>query len=291
MKFLGKFLKTIFRLTAPKTLKLIQTKSLESVLINSVHLLDPAMVTEIRQFIIAKQTSEGGFADRGGKTDLYYSLFGFFVAESLDITEVKEPFKKFIKHIADQGNLTGVHLFCAAILYAKIFGIDAKSQNLKRQILLMLSKSTADHQEYISFLAILALYYLEDYPAVWKMINKYKAIGFEKEVPCPVMAAKVIMMEISGRHQPESIDQLLSFYRNRGGFVALKKTSTEDLLSTAVALYAMHFQEADLRLIKPDCLAFVDGLYEGGGFLATKFDILPDTEYTFYGLLALGSLC
>ena len=29
----------------------------------------------------------------------------------------------------------------------------------------------------------------------------------------------------------------------------------------------------------------------GGGFLATKFDILPDTEYTFYGLLALGSLC
>ena len=64
----------------------------------------------------------------------------------------------------------------------------------------------------------------------------------------------------------------------------------EDLLSTAVALYALHFLDADIRIMKPDCLIFIDDLYDNGGFRATKYDSVTDVEYTFYGLLALGSM-
>jgi len=82
----------------------------------------------------------------------------------------------------------------------------------------------------------------------------------------------------------------MSFYRGKGGFAALHQTPTEDLLSTAVALYALHFTDSDTRLIKPDCLGYVDSLFRDGGFRSTESDVEIDIEYTFYGLLALGSL-
>lgn len=82
----------------------------------------------------------------------------------------------------------------------------------------------------------------------------------------------------------------MSFYREKGGFTALQNTPTEDLLSTAVALYALNYTDSDIRLIKPDCLAYVDSLFHDGGFRSTEPDVEIDIEYTFYGLLALGSL-
>jgi hypothetical protein len=55
-------------------------------------------------------------------------------------------------------------------------------------------------------------------------------------------------------------------------------------------LYALNFAKCDLRVIKPNAIAFVDSLYNEGGFVATAFDMESDIEYTFYGLLALASL-
>jgi hypothetical protein len=63
-----------------------------------------------------------------------------------------------------------------------------------------------------------------------------------------------------------------------------------DLLSTGVALYALRFVKHDLRIMKPECLEYVDSLYANGGFCATVLDPGADVEYTFYGLLALGAL-
>lgn len=290
MKFWAKFLRTLYKLAAPRTLQKIQAKSMESVLKNSIFMLDPEMVKEIRSFIHGKQTPEGGFADRAGKCDIYYSLFGYLVAEALNLTQVNEPLKKYVKNCLEETNLTGVNLFCGAILYAKLFGIDTTSQKLKKQISDVIRVKAKEHHEYTSFLGILALYYLEDFVGVWRISNRYKPFSLERELPCPVLAAIAILMEASGKQKPELKDRLLSFYRNRGGFAALQKAPTEDLLSTAVALYALNFLDADLRLIKPDSMVFIDDLYSNGGFLATKYDIKPDVEYTFYGLLGLGSL-
>jgi prenyltransferase beta subunit len=93
-----------------------------------------------------------------------------------------------------------------------------------------------------------------------------------------------------GRKDTLLTDKLYSFYRHKGGFSALNRAPTEDLLSTGVALYALHFIEADTRMIKPECLSYIDSLYENGGFRSSYAERETDMEYTFYGLLGLGSL-
>jgi len=63
-----------------------------------------------------------------------------------------------------------------------------------------------------------------------------------------------------------------------------------DLLSTAVALYALRLASVELGDLREACLDFVDSLWSPGGFHGCVADRTPDCEYTFYGLLALGSL-
>jgi hypothetical protein len=63
------------------------------------------------------------------------------------------------------------------------------------------------------------------------------------------------------------------------------------LLSTAVALHALSGLEVDCDKLKDSCLDFIDTLWvnEGSFYGHWQEDVL-DTEYTFYGLLALGHL-
>ena len=111
MKFWVKFSRTIFKLAARSQLKKIHPKLLEPVLMNSVSMLDDGMILEMKSFILSQQTVEGGFADRAGKCDLYYSLFGYFIAESLSVTGVNESLKNYISVTVAAGNLTGVYRY------------------------------------------------------------------------------------------------------------------------------------------------------------------------------------
>lgn len=289
MRFWERFSRNIFKLVVQPQLKKVQPKLIEQVLTKSILMLDPEMIVEIRSFIVSKQTAQGGFADRGGKCDLYYTLFGYYIADSFSVTEVMEPLKKYVATVTST-DLSGVYLYCGAILYAKLLGLDATSEKLRKQIVADLNKSGSKQPEYAGFLGILALYYLEDYPNIQRVVNQYKRSVSLSGHPCSVVAATAVLYGMAGNRQPEAVDMLKSFYRESGGFAALHKAPSEDLLSTGVVLYALHFLDADLRLIKPGCLTFVDDLYDNGGFRATPFDSVTDVEYTFYGLLALGSM-
>jgi hypothetical protein len=291
MKFWERFSKIIYKLAAQPQLKKVRPKLIESVLSKSTSMLNPEMTIEIRSFLVSQQTIQGGFADRGGKCDLYYSLFGYYIAEALSVKEVMEPLRKFVASTVELNNQTGVYRYCSAILYAKLIGIDATTEKLRKQIVADLIKTDSKQPEYAGFLGILALYYLEDYMNIQRVVKKYKrSISLLDGHPCPVVAATAVLLGMAGNLQTEAVDRLKSFYRNNGGFAALQHAPSEDMLSTGVALYALHFLDADLRLIKPDCLTFVDDLYDQGGFRATFDDPVPDIEYTFYGLLALGSM-
>ena len=61
-------------------------------------------------------------------------------------------------------------------------------------------------------------------------------------------------------------------------------------LSTAVALFVLRETAYDMRMITPVCLDFVQQNYDDGAFLSGDGDATRDLEYTFYGLLALGTL-
>jgi len=162
---------------------------------------------------------------------------------------------------------------------------------LRKQIVADLIKKELKQPEYSGFMGILALYYLEDYYNIQRAVNQFKRSFYKiGHLPCPVVAATTLLLGMAGNRHPEITDLLKTFYRKNGGFAALHHAPSEDLLSTGVALYALHFLDADLRLIKPDCLNFVDNLYDNGGFRSTSSDSTTDVEYTFYGLLALGSM-
>lgn len=315
MKLWERFLRIIYRIAAKPFLKKYQAKSLESVLQKSLTVLDESALADVKNRVISFFNNDGGFADRGGKSDLYYSLFGCFVAEALSLEEIKPQLKEFVKDKIKDPSLSGVNLFCGAILYSKLHGFDSTTVRLRQKVEIELMRN--DNSEYFYFIGLLTLYYLQDYRLILKLKKRIKALNSKKDSACSLAAAEIVIKGVLRKpntisfqtflHKQESINSksldsrlrgnngksenyLLSFYRGKGGFAAIQKAPIEDLLSTAVALYALNFIDADIKSIKPDCLGYVDGLYLNGGFRATELDVDIDIEYTFYGLLALGAL-
>jgi hypothetical protein len=282
MRFLETFSKSIFKLVAGRSLQKIRTNSIESVLEKSVLMLDPSTLDEMRAFVLNSQTSTGGFADRGGKCDIYYSLFGCYIAEALGIHEVFPSLKHYVKNIALANNLKGIQRKSAAILYAKLNGSGTVPPVLQRPDNLQAT--------YSDFINLLAYYYTEDYLSLFKVQRRLKTIETANDKPCSVTAAHLILHDCFRMPIKELENRLNEFYRGNGSFAALRRATSGDLLSTGVALYGLRFVNSDITMIKPDCLSYIDSLYSEGGFCATVSDPDRDVEYTFYGLLALGAL-
>lgn len=253
-------------------------------------MIDPDSLKQMRSYVINHQTSEGGFPDRAGKCDIYYTLFGCFVAEALDVKTIYAPLKYYVNNMVRENNLTGINLHCASILYAKLFGLETFPKSFKKKVLADLNQTGSKLPIYSSFLSMLTYYYLNDLKGIYRIIKSSKSSDHSSEMPCPVTAANLVLLSLARKPTAKTKERLMSFYKGNGGFRALHNTLAEDLLSTGVALYALNYSESDIRLIKPDCLEYVDSLFHDGGFRSTEPDIEIDIEYTFYGLLALGSL-
>jgi prenyltransferase beta subunit len=281
MKLPGIFSKTIFRFLAGRSFRRIRTNSIETVLARSVRLIDPMTVAEIITYIKSQQTNKGGFADRGGNCDVYYSLFGCYIAEALGIDEIKPLLKEYVKTIVISKKLTGVHLKCAVILYIKLFGSESLPSTLR--------KREPIQALYSDFINLLADYYSENYFSLILLKLRLRKTRISDKMPCSVAAAHMILNNSSGKKFEEPWKLMSGFYKE-GGFSAFQNIPHGDMLSTGVALYALRFINANLGIIKPECLVYIDRLYSEGGFCATSSDPEPDVEYTFYGLLALGAL-
>ncbi len=263
--------------------------TLEAVLKKSTHLLDSQTIEEVCERTNSFITKEGGFCDRAGKTDLYYSLFGTFVCDAILPGKNDENLKEYIQKLHLSSEYQGVYLYCAAIINYKLFAEDKISKRLRNLVWEALQQNLKK-PDYNLFLGILCLYVHKDYFSIFKMLRKIDFDEAKNDLPCPVLAAKAIILKASGKDVKKAEMELMNFYRGNGSFGALKNAPKGDLLSTAVALFALQFMGADLRLIKPECLAYIDSLYENGSFRATELDFDTDIEYAFYGLLALGSL-
>lgn len=290
MKFWDIFSGITGRLLFRKYFRKMVDFSLEVALKGAPGLIDHTVAEEIRIFIKSQQTREGGFADRGGRCDPYYTLFGGFVSEALDIKEVFPTLRKYIRDTARSGNPEGIYLHCMVILWAKFCGTDPLPEKVRKKFIAGLAETAAGEAAYDTFLNLLSCYYTRYYAGLfrcWKIIRIQMA---SEDVPCSVLAAGLMTACLRGLPTGTLISRLLKFQRHDGSFSATLKAPAGDLLSTAVALYALKFADHDLTLIKPACLAYVDSLYCGGGFCAALTEEIPDVEYTFYGLLALGSL-
>jgi hypothetical protein len=252
--------------------------------------LDEKNQNEVIEFIKSCQHSEGGFTDRAGKPDLYYSLFGTWLSVALDEMQIQVQHKKFIARLSEIHENT-VEEFASLLIKISIPGYDFKKPSFFSMLNRMLFKSSRVNFFYRIFLFILiidALYRPKIiYPLMRGILGFYSPPA---DSPCSVHAAITVARSESGLDVKREQQVLFSHFEEGKGFKAFRSTEEPDLLSTAVALFALKTTDADLRKIAPDCLDFIQQNYENGAFLAGNGDEIRDLEYTFYGLLALGTL-
>lgn len=299
-------------------------------------MLDEQGRAEVLQFIAAQQHADGGFSDRGGRSDLYYSLFagmmleaesplnppkrdfgdrfgnGSVLRQSPEQRDFKiqnrkageagaqpatrNPQQLFKQYLASQpaNEISGFIEQCCLVLLQKNFQVRGFS---KWKSVLAIGKSfwkerSSINLSYRSFVLFLTLDAVS--PVRWLLKTVAKRILnrtiVDADSPCSELAARVFLLKILKQDGVKEQELLFSFACETGGFRAFRHVDHADMLSTAVSLFTLKFAGADLRLIKPGSLYFVQENYADGAFLSGDGDQTKDLEYTFYGMLALGVL-
>jgi hypothetical protein len=295
---------------------------------NALNLLDEQGREELLQFLVSQQNPDGGFRDRGGRSDLYYSLFGGLMIRAWgrghgakdEESEVRRPetgdqspdsrslsakqskgavegaILKLKQFIACQSNsdVPGFIEHCCLVLLQKELKTGRNSQ-LKSLISLGKSFWKERHSinlSYRGFVLFLTLDAVLPFRSILKIgANRmFTRTTVDQHSPCSEVAAKVFLQKMTNRDGSDDQELLKSFACETGGFKAFAHLNNADMLSTAVALFALKYAGCDLRLLKPASLDFIGQNFVDGAFLSGDGDLTADVEYTFYGLLALGVL-
>jgi hypothetical protein len=245
---------------------------------------------EIRNFVQSCQHREGAYIDRAGNPDCYYSLFGVWLSLATGLSESLDKHKQFLRQAnRKQENLADEF----SILLIKH---SVAADNFKKPSRFYLLKKMLFTKSHVSLFYRLFLFVLivdAFYPGKLLYAAARGILVFISPPagsPCSVRAAFITGRHVTGLDVKKEQKVLLDFFVHGKGFKSFADAGEVDLLSTAVALFALKTIEADLRMIAPDCLDLIQQNYSNGAFLAGNGDGVRDLEYTFYGLLALGIL-
>ncbi len=267
----------------------------------------------------------GLFNDRSGRPDLYYTAFGLACAAALGLKlENTDNISRSLSGIR-KDVLDLVHLKAAVqtenmlkllavpgfmrktVLEYASGGAGAETKN----VLVNLLKNAPDsafpnadrNSPYSLFLGITAYqdcalktdvfedavstldsYRAADHPYAYSNMRG-GAVSLN-----PTLAAIHVKRIFSLKIADETVDFLRGSQLADGGFKASSSAPAPDMLSTALALFTLRALNAEPKY---DPRGFIDShCLENGSFTATDLesDGQSDTEYTFYGLLASGSL-
>jgi len=284
---------------------------------NALNLLDEQVREEVLQFLISQQNPDGGFRDRGGRSDLYYSLFGGLMlgvegmehgAKGME-TEDPLPEREAVEGSNPHGAILKLKQFIARQSNAEVPGFIEKCclvllqkelktrRNSQIKALISLAKSFWKERHsinlsYRSFVLFLTLDAVLPFRRILKIGAKRMLMRttIDQNSPCSEVAARVFLQKMLNHEASADQELLKSFACETGGFRAFAHLNHADMLSTVVALFALNYSGSDLRLLKPVCLDFIEQNFTDGAFLSGDGDATKDVEYTFYGLLALGVL-
>lgn len=268
----------------------------------------------VRDFLRSQLTPAGGFADRAGHPDLYYTVFGleglFALRADLPISQVLD----YLKSFGAGSDLDFVHLSCLCRCWAGMPKDERRHipvEDILRKVESFRSTDggyaqvpgQADGTIYGCFLALGAYQDLgrdmPNVPGLLECVNRLRTEdgGYANQLDLPMgltpsaAAAVTLLRQFHAPVPPEIGDWLLSRQAPDGGFFATPIAPLPDLLSTATALHALSGLHVDLEPIREPCLDFIDTLWTSkGGFHGNWTDDTLDVEYTYYGLLALGHL-
>jgi prenyltransferase beta subunit len=280
--------------------------------------LSPKLLGESRdlciEFLHSQVGPDGGFGDRAGQTDLYYTVFGIEALIALRADLPVATLVAYLRSFGDGEGLDFVHLTCLARCWAALprtETADVPRETIRQRLETYRTPDGAydaapDAEEgtvYGCFLALGAYQDLGlDLPDAAAMARCVLGLqsgdgGFANQADMPIgltppTAAAATLLRHLGQPVPrETGPWLLSRCHPEGGFYATPLAPMPDLLSTATALHALAGLQIDLHDVKEPCLDFLDTLWSSkGAFYGTWADEELDCEYTYYALLALGHL-
>lgn len=267
----------------------------------------------VARFIHSRLAPGGGFQDRAGQSDLYYTVFGLEGLVALQEPVPADAVAAYLRRFGDGEGLDFVHLASLARCWANV------SRDLAavptRTILARLEEHRSNDGGYAKtrdavrgniYAGFLALSAYEDFhaplPEPDDLLDSlgglrardggYGNLPDDAHGVTTVTAAAVSLLGTLGGPIDSHLGMwLLDRCQASGGFVATPATVVPDLLSTATALHALAALHVPLAGVCEPCLDFVDSLWTNrGGFCGSWVDDTLDCEYTYYGLLALGHL-
>jgi hypothetical protein len=275
-------------------------------------LLGDSRAAEVREFYRGVLAPGGGFTDRAGSSDLYYTVFGIQGCLALGEEIPTLALQSYLESFGLCERLDMVHISCIARCWAML-GLPPRPAGLAAALLARVEACRAADGGYAQqpgcltgstygcFLALGAYQDLgADLPDPARATRSLSnlAVGdgsYANDAMMPIgsvpaTAAAVMVLSHLGNRESASAEWLLAQHGPAGGFRAIPMAPEPDLLSTAVALQALRKLGTDVSAIARPCLGFVNSLYSAGRFGGYANDPSPDAEYTFYGLLSLGCL-
>ena len=268
----------------------------------------------VEAYVRSQQNADGGFRDRDGESDLYYTSFAIDALTALQVPLPEESLNAFLEsRMASLDELDFVHLCCLARCSSALATrpAAAKLAPVYERIEAYRTPDGGYNQSdddetgsaYACFLAYGAYadhgLPLPDPAGVARCLDSLKTEGGawanDVELPIPnvpaTAAAVTLCRNLRLPIPPGTPHWILNSLHPTGGFLPFPQAPVPDLLSTAVALHALDGLQVGFEEKKDLLLDFVDSLWTAaGGFHGTWDDDNLDIEYTYYGLLALGHL-
>lgn len=227
----------------------------------AVKALHPEARAAVPAFVLSQKRANG-YCGAGGQVEPYYTQFGVLL---------ENVFSSSLLHAAR--NLVplagkGFHVMCQKDdVYSLFFGFLNREMRMNRPC-------------------------SREVEAVLQPF-RHTAGGYVHALGRPepgtnATCAALAMLHQTGTNDKASLQWLLDRQDETGGFRASSDAPMPDLLSTGVAMFALHLCGVKPRVPVAD---FVDSHWlANGGFAPTLLDDYSDVEYVFYGLLALGSV-
>jgi prenyltransferase beta subunit len=268
----------------------------------------------VAEFVRGCLHADGGFCNRNGESDPYYTVFGLGCMAALGGSISRPAVAAYLRRFGDGASLDLVHRASLARCWAHIGG-----QALEPAVRARLLKHLAEHRTpdggyaealggrrgtvYGCFLALGVHQDLRaeipDRPGMLALLDSRRMGdgGYANDASGPVStttvtaAAVCLLREMGASVATASIEWLRQRSAPEGGFCVSAGMPVPDLLSTATALHAWATCGGDTRAHRDASVAYVLSLWrERGGFAGHEDDQQPDVEHTFYALLALGHL-
>lgn len=264
-------------------------------------------------FLRSALTPDGGFSDRAGAADLYYTVFGLEGLIALQEPLPAEAVASYLARFGDGDGLDFVHLTCLIRAWAAV-GPDMAGRPIAAFLERLAQYRSTDgafaqtpHAQagsvYASYLALGAYQDLRaalpDSQLLANMVAASRALdggygnhpGDRHGLTTTTAAAVILLRELDAPVDSHLGMWLLDRCYDSGGFFPSPAAPLPDLLSTATALHALACLRVPIDGLQESCLDFVDSLWSSrGGFVGSWADEAVDCEYTYYGLLSLGHL-